>query len=43
MPQLDLITVVLSVAGFAVAIGFAILAGAATARVFFHASRGHED
>jgi hypothetical protein len=43
MPQVDLATIVLAVAGLGLAIGLAILAGTVTARVFFDASRGQED
>lgn len=39
MPQIDLGTVLLALAGLGVAIGFAVLAGTVSARVFFDASR----
>ncbi len=39
MPQLDLGTVLLALAGLGVAVGFAVLAGTVSARVFFDASR----
>lgn len=40
MPSLDLATVFLALAGLAVAVGFAVLAGRVSARVFFDATRG---
>lgn len=39
MPELDLGTLLLALAGLGVAVGFAVLAGTVSARVFFDASR----
>lgn len=39
MPQIDVGTVLLAFAGLGVAVGFAVLAGTVSARVFFDASR----
>jgi hypothetical protein len=39
VPQLDVATVVLALAGLGLATGFAILAGMVSARMFFDASR----
>jgi len=43
MPQVDLATIFLAIAGLGLAVGFAVLAGTVTARVFFDASRGQEE
>lgn len=43
MPQIDVATILLAAAGLALAVGAAIAAGTATARVFFHASGGRND
>lgn len=39
--QLDGVALVLALAGVALAVGVAIVVGTLTARLFFHASRGH--
>jgi hypothetical protein len=41
--SIDLATVLLACAGLGVAVGFAVLAGTVSARVFFDASRGAEE
>jgi len=43
MPQLDLATALVALAGLGLAVSFAVVAGIATARVFFHASRAEEE
>lgn len=43
MPQIDLATVALPVAGLGLVVGLAVLAGKMTARVFFDASRAQKD
>ena len=43
MPQIDLATVLVVIAGMGVAILFAILAGTVSARVFFDATRAKEE
>lgn len=43
MPELDVATVLLTLAGLGVAVAFAVLAGTVTARVFFDASREVEE
>jgi hypothetical protein len=42
MLQIDSLALVLVVAGVLLAIAVAVLVGTATARLFFHASRGEE-
>ena len=39
MPPIDLATALLALAGLAIAVSFAVLAGTISARVFFDASR----
>lgn len=39
--QLDGVALVLALAGVALAVAVAIVVGTLTARLFFHASRGH--
>ena len=41
--QIDLGTVLLALAAFGAAVGFAVLAGALTARVFFDATRVEDE
>lgn len=43
MPYIDLATLLLVVAGLAVAVAFAVLAGKVTAQVFFDASAAKEE
>ena len=40
--QIDLASVLLALAGIAVATGFAVLAGTVSARVFFDATSDHD-